>query len=294
MDDFTFAGGCRAVQALNTLFASQVGAASDPVLCFLLLLFPFFFLLLFLICYFILIVWCNSPRAATWLEYKDKLEAVLSTFCSWCLPGLAETDKAILTLFNYIFKIIICKREKWPRKSRYSSFWEFFFPLCFNLKDFQKQVKVNLYLFPKRIVISLNATWIVVCRYIDIWINVFSFKNCVIKKKIFSIFKLMLLIEHNYFMWHLFVNVLKVLCVCNACLVVKKTQRELDIKSRTVNSSTFINSLVLWQRAIGCEKNGLNQDKEILSCPKKKEKTPCILFQCFLFLCVTFHLQALK
>lgn len=43
MDDFTFAGGCRAVQALNTLFASQVGAASDPVLCFLLLLFPFFF-----------------------------------------------------------------------------------------------------------------------------------------------------------------------------------------------------------------------------------------------------------
>lgn len=37
-----------------------------------------------------------------WLEYKGKLEAVLSTSYSWILPDLAETDKAILTLFNDI------------------------------------------------------------------------------------------------------------------------------------------------------------------------------------------------
>lgn len=53
--DFTFAGGCRAVQPLNSLFACQVGVASDPVICSLLLLIFFFLLLSYLLLYF------NSP-----------------------------------------------------------------------------------------------------------------------------------------------------------------------------------------------------------------------------------------
>lgn len=54
--DCTFAGGCGAVQPLNSLFACQVGAASDPVVCSLLLLFLSFFLpLSYLLLYF------NSP-----------------------------------------------------------------------------------------------------------------------------------------------------------------------------------------------------------------------------------------
>lgn len=81
----------------------------------------------------------------------------------------------------------------------------------------------------------------------------------------------------------IFVNVLKVCCEWIACLVVKK--KELDIKSQTVINSTFIHSLVLWQRAINCEKNDLNQDKEILSCPKRKKKPHAFCSSVFLSLC---------
>jgi len=117
--------------------------------------------------------------------------------------------------------------------------------------------------------------------YVDIQLYGFMvspLKTVTLKRRYWGFFNLCLLCD-------IYLLIYWKLCVC-ACIAYFKEemQEELDIKSQTAINSALIHSLVLWPRTSNWEKKWFKSTQSNSFLPKKKEKSPCILFQCFLFL----------